>query len=89
MIFSMADKKNTGKLDLDEFKSVVGDIIVRYPQVDLYLKKKQMNNILALMKSRDNPAVVDIETFKAGLSEVDSQMKNLPATAQVHATTTY
>ncbi|KAI9086675.1 hypothetical protein K1719_031269 [Acacia pycnantha] len=86
VIFSKADKDNIGKLDLDHFQEVVGDIIERYPQVDLYLKKKQMRNILALLKNpQDNNALVDIETFKSCLAEVDSQMKNLPATAQVAA----
>ncbi|KAF7805888.1 external alternative NAD(P)H-ubiquinone oxidoreductase B3, mitochondrial-like [Senna tora] len=86
VIFSKADKNGDGKLDAEEFHEVVDDIIERYPQVDLYLKKKQMNNIMALMrKSEDVSGIVDIETFKAGLSEVDSQMKNLPATAQVAA----
>lgn len=36
MIFSKADKNNSGKLDLKELKEVVGDIIERYPQVDLF-----------------------------------------------------
>ncbi|KAJ7948250.1 External alternative NAD(P)H-ubiquinone oxidoreductase [Quillaja saponaria] len=89
VIFSKADKEKSGTLDLKEFQEVVDDVIERYPQVEIYLKKKQMKNISALlMKSQENsqkPIVVDIETFKSALSEVDSQMKNLPATAQVAA----
>ncbi|MCI38035.1 NAD(P)H dehydrogenase B3 mitochondrial-like, partial [Trifolium medium] len=39
-----------------------------------------------LNKSQESPATtVDIEYFKQAVSKVDSQMKNLPATAQVAA----
>ncbi|KAK7342204.1 hypothetical protein VNO80_25148 [Phaseolus coccineus] len=86
VIFSKADKENTGKLDLKEFKNVVGDIIERYPQVDIYLKKNQMKDMASLLKkSQESAITVDIEYFKEALSKVDSQMKNLPATAQVAA----
>lgn len=53
--------------------------------MEIYLKKKQMKNIAELLKAsqKDSSVQVDIETFKSALSEVDSQMKNLPATAQV------
>ena len=85
MIFSKADKNNSGKLDLQEFKEVVGDIIDRYPQVDIYLKKNQMKDMASLLKkSQESNIIVEIEYFKEALSKVDSQMKNLPATAQVH-----
>lgn len=85
MIFNKADKNNSGMLDLKEFKNVVGDIIERYPQVDIYLKKNQMKDMATLLKkSQESSLTVDIEYFKDALSKVDSQMKNLPATAQVH-----
>lgn len=73
-------------LDLKEFQNVVGDIIERYPQVEIHLKNNQMKDMATLLsKSQENPAtVVDIEYFKQALSKVDSQMKNLPATAQVN-----
>lgn len=75
-------------LDLKEFQNVVGDIIERYPQVDIYLKKNQMKEMATLLsKSQESPTTeVDIEYFKQALSKVDSQMKNLPATAQVNLT---
>lgn len=75
-------------LDLKEFQNVVGDIIERYPQVDIYLKKNQMKDMATLLsKSQESPTTeVDIEYFKQALSKVDSQMKNLPATAQVNLT---
>lgn len=83
-IFSKADKGETGTLNKKEFKSVVKDICQRYPQVELYLKKKKLRNIANLLKSANgDDTKVNIETFKQALSEVDTQMKNLPATAQV------
>ncbi|CAL5211845.1 unnamed protein product [Lathyrus oleraceus] len=86
VIFSKADKENTGMLDLKEFQNVVGDIIERYPQVDIYLKSQMKDMASLLSKSQESPTtVVDIEYFKQALSKVDSQMKNLPATAQVAA----
>jgi NADH:ubiquinone reductase (non-electrogenic) len=91
VIFSKADKDNSRMLDLKEFQNVVDDIIERYPQVEIYLKKNQMKDMATLLnKSLENPATtVDIEYFKQAVSEVDSQMKNLPATAQVHVPYTY
>lgn len=85
VIFSKADKNNSGRLDLKEFQEVVGDIIERYPQVDIYLKKNQLKDVATLLKkSEESSLTVDIEYFKDALSKVDSQMKHLPATAQVH-----
>lgn len=52
--------------------------------MDLYLKKRQLNNFNALLKSSEEDAEINIEKFKSLLAEVDSQMKNLPATAQVN-----
>ncbi|KAH6788934.1 dehydrogenase B4 [Perilla frutescens var. hirtella] len=85
-IFSKADKNNTGKLKADDFKDVINDIIERYPQVAIHLKKQQLKNFLQLLKNaQGNDELVDIEKFKLALSAVDAQMKNLPATAQVAA----
>ncbi|GKV19122.1 hypothetical protein SLEP1_g29416 [Rubroshorea leprosula] len=87
-IFSKADKDKSGTLTVKEFKEVIADICERYPQVELYLKKKQMRDIVDLLKEVKGDAAketieVSIEEFKSALSQVDSQMKNLPATAQV------
>ncbi|XP_057964751.1 external alternative NAD(P)H-ubiquinone oxidoreductase B3, mitochondrial-like [Malania oleifera] len=87
-IFRKADENNSGSLNLKDFKNVMNDIRERYPQVEIYLKKKQLKNIDGLLKSaHGNPEKqsINIERFKAAFSEVDSQMKNLPATAQVAA----
>lgn len=56
--------------------------------MELYLKNKQMGNIVDLLKDSKGDVTkesieLDIEEFKSALSKVDSQMKNLPATAQV------
>lgn len=84
-IFNKADKEKSGTLNLKDFQEVVGDICERYPQVEIYLKKKQMKTIADLLKAsqKESSIQVDIETFTSALSEADSQMKNLPATAQV------
>lgn len=87
-IFSKADKKKSGSLTVEDFKEVIKDIVERYPQVELYLKKKQLKNFAELLKSSEGDAQktvteYDIEKFKSALAEVDTQMKNLPPTAQV------
>ncbi|KAL9684504.1 hypothetical protein QQ045_021944 [Rhodiola kirilowii] len=89
-IFSKADKNNTGKLSAKDFKEVVKDIVERYPQLEIYMKRKQLKNIVDLLKKAQetdkmSDEVIDIEKLKAALSEVDAQMKSLPATAQVAA----
>lgn len=52
------------------------------------MKSRQMKGLTDLLKDSKGDYVkesveVDLEKFKSALSEVDSQMKNLPATAQV------
>ncbi|XP_047307990.1 external alternative NAD(P)H-ubiquinone oxidoreductase B2, mitochondrial-like [Impatiens glandulifera] len=89
-IFSKADKDKSGTLTVKEFKEVIDDICERYPQVELYLKNKKMKDIVELMKESKGDVEkesieLSIEEFKKALSQVDSQMKNLPATAQVAA----
>ncbi|KAK3017943.1 hypothetical protein RJ639_005222 [Escallonia herrerae] len=89
-IFNKADKNQSGTLNVEDFREVIKDICERYPQVELYLKRKQLKNFVELLKGSqgdvENQLVeLDIEKFKMALSEVDSQMKSLPATAQVAA----
>ncbi|KAL9266282.1 External alternative NAD(P)H-ubiquinone oxidoreductase B3, mitochondrial-like protein [Drosera capensis] len=89
-IFNKADKEKRGKLNLKDFKALVEDICERYPHVEIYMKKKQVKNIIKLLKTNTESngdkqaSEIDIEQFKVALAEVDSQ-KNLPATAQVAA----
>uniref|UniRef100_A0A0E0LR40 NADH:ubiquinone reductase (non-electrogenic) n=1 Tax=Oryza punctata TaxID=4537 RepID=A0A0E0LR40_ORYPU len=87
-IFRVADKDNSGTLTVKEIQDVLDDIYVRYPQVELYLKSRQMNGIADLVRTAKGDAEkesveLNIEEFKKALSLVDSQVKNLPATAQV------
>ncbi|XP_071930413.1 external alternative NAD(P)H-ubiquinone oxidoreductase B2, mitochondrial-like [Coffea arabica] len=87
-IFQKADKDNSGTLTVKEFQEVLDDICERYPQLELYFKNKQMHSLVDLLKDSKGDDVkesveVNIEEFKSALSQVDSQMKNLPATAQV------
>lgn len=86
-IFKTADKDNSGTLTVKEFQDVIDDILVRYPQVELYLKNKHLNDVKDLLKDPEGHErkEVDIEGFKSALRHVDSQMKSLPATAQVAA----
>lgn len=66
---------------------MIEDIVIRYPQVDLYLKSKHLRDVTDLLKDPEGheQKEVDIEGFKFALSHVDSQMKSLPATAQVYS----
>ncbi|KAF6163312.1 hypothetical protein GIB67_025176 [Kingdonia uniflora] len=86
-IFSAADKDNSGTLTVKEFQDVIKDILVRYPQLELYLKNKHLRSAKDLLKDSQGNDMkeVNIEGFKSALSHVDSQLKGLPATAQVAA----
>lgn len=85
-IFEAADKDHSGTLTLDEFQDVIDDILLAYPQVEHYLKSNHMMSLSDLLRdSEGNEMEVDIEGFKKALAHVDSQMKHLPATAQVAA----
>ncbi|XP_020964460.1 external alternative NAD(P)H-ubiquinone oxidoreductase B1, mitochondrial isoform X1 [Arachis ipaensis] len=84
-IFEAADKDKSGTLTVAELKDVLDDIIVRYPQFELYLKSKHILDLSTLWKDSEGNyrEEIDIEGFKMALSHMDSQMKSLPATAQV------
>ncbi|GJZ84035.1 external alternative NAD(P)H-ubiquinone oxidoreductase B2, mitochondrial-like protein [Tanacetum coccineum] len=89
-IFKKADKDNSGTLTTKEFQEALDDICDRYPQVQLYLKNKKMSSLVDLLKESKGGAAkgsteFNVEDVKSALSQVDSQMKNLPATAQVAA----
>lgn len=88
-IFKKADKDNSGTLTVKEFQEVLDDICERYPQLELYLKNRQMHDIADLLMEAKGDVEkesieLNIEELKTALSKVDSQMKFLPATAQVH-----
>lgn len=86
-IFKAADKDNSGTLTMEEFQDVIEDIIIRYPQVELYLKSKHLFEVTDFLLDvyGNNKKEVNIEEFKLALSVCDKQMKSLPATAQVAA----
>ncbi|XP_031500409.1 external alternative NAD(P)H-ubiquinone oxidoreductase B1, mitochondrial-like [Nymphaea colorata] len=89
-IFKVADKDNSGTLTVQEFQDVIGELCERYPQLELYMKKKHMRNVADLLlgnkeSNQTESKALNIEEFKLALAEVDSQMKSLPATAQVAA----
>ncbi|CAL5211842.1 unnamed protein product [Lathyrus oleraceus] len=86
-IFKAADKNNSGTLTVEEFKEVMDDIILRYPQVEYYLQKKHILDLRVLWNDAEGNErkEIDIEGFKLALSVADSQVKTLPATAQVAA----
>ncbi|KAG8386910.1 hypothetical protein BUALT_Bualt03G0197900 [Buddleja alternifolia] len=85
-IFKAADKDDSGTLTVEEFQDVIEDIIIRYPQVELFLKSKHLLDVTDLLKDvGGNDKEVDIEGFKLALSHADKQTKSLPATAQVAA----
>ena len=82
-IFKVADKDNSGTLTVKEIQDVLGDICERYPQVELYLKSKQMKSLVDVMEGGET-VEMNIDQFKKALEHVDFQVKNLPATAQVN-----
>lgn len=87
-IFALADEDKSGNLTAKEFKDCLELIRERYPQIDLYLDRQHLQDV---MKILDDPktygegdsVLLDIEQFKKALTKVDAQMKTLPATAQV------
>ncbi|KAL0560000.1 hypothetical protein IC582_000388 [Cucumis melo] len=85
-IFKAADKDNSGTLTVAEFQDVLDDILIRYPQVEIFLRSKHLRDVKDLLRdSQGHENEIDIEGFKSALSHADTQMKNLPATAQVAA----
>ncbi|XP_020214940.1 external alternative NAD(P)H-ubiquinone oxidoreductase B1, mitochondrial [Cajanus cajan] len=86
-IFEAADKNKSGALTIEDFQEVMDDIVLRYPQVEHYLKQKHVRDFTTLWKDLQGKECkeIDIESFKLALSHADSQVKSLPATAQVAA----
>ncbi|ERN03499.1 hypothetical protein AMTR_s00003p00269890 [Amborella trichopoda] len=89
-IFRITDKDNSGTLTVQEIKNVIDDIRIRYPQLEIYLKKEKLEDVMDMLRGfiesgQGESKELDIEQFKTAFANVDSQMKNLPATAQVAA----
>ncbi|CAM6012519.1 unnamed protein product [Sphagnum balticum] len=89
-LFKLADKNNSGTLTTDEFVETIEKVRQRYPQIDIYMERQHMKGVLGLLsdatKDGEHSAVqLDIQNFKQAIAKVDSQMKSMPATAQVAA----
>ncbi|KAG9440673.1 hypothetical protein H6P81_020838 [Aristolochia fimbriata] len=87
-IFNIADKDNSGTLTADKVKKFLEGICERYPQMEIYMKHKQVSDLVDLLygpNGKSGTKELSIEDFKAALTEVDSKTKFLPATAQVAA----
>ena len=87
-IFKLADVDNSGTLTAKEFRDAIELLRSRYPQIDIYLQRQHMKDVLRIVDNNSgsedkNEVLLDIEEFKKSLVKVDSQMKALPATAQV------
>ncbi|KAE9457744.1 hypothetical protein C3L33_10353, partial [Rhododendron williamsianum] len=74
-IFKAADKDNSGTLTMEEFEDVVDDILERYPQVDLYLKRNHLPDIRSLLQATmgNEREEVNYEEFKSALCLVAAQ----------------
>lgn len=74
---------------MKEIQDIFEDLCIRYPQLELYLKSKHMSDIADLIRDAKGGDVekgsmqLDIDELKIALAHVDSQVKSLPATAQV------
>lgn len=84
-IFKIADKDNSETVSVKEIQDVLGDICELYPQVVLYLKSHHMKDFFDLLEVKDKSLELHIEEFQKALANVDSEVKSLPATAQVHS----
>lgn len=52
-IFKAADRDHSGTLTIEEFHDMIDDIVIRYPQVELYLKSKHLAHVNDLLKWKD------------------------------------
>ena len=87
-IFKLADVDNSGTLTAKEFRDAIELLRSRYPQIDIYLQRQHMKDVVRIIDNNSgsedkSEVLLDIEEFKKSLVKVDSQMKALPATAQV------
>ncbi|XP_012088357.1 external alternative NAD(P)H-ubiquinone oxidoreductase B1, mitochondrial isoform X4 [Jatropha curcas] len=57
-IFKAADKDNSGTLTVQEFQDVMDDVLIRYPQLGLYLRNKHLRDVADLLKDPEATAQV-------------------------------
>eukprot|EP00898_Chlorokybus_atmophyticus_P001712 jgi/Chlat1/2541/Chrsp175S02394 len=85
-LFNMADTENSGTVSLKEFEVAMEALRKQYPQIDIYLQRETFQNLLNEFCDKTTDVhELNIKDFTRALKKVDSQMKNLPATAQVAA----
>lgn len=89
-LFTLADKDNSGTLTAKDFKDAMELLRERYPQINIYLQRQHIRDVTKILDTSGtdapgSPILLDIEKFKKAIKQVDSQMKALPATAQVAA----
>lgn len=87
-LFRKADVDHSGTLTVKEFKDVMEDIRERYPQIELYMQRQHFKSMMdfirtAIEADKQHEVEISLEQFKEAFGKVDSQMKQLPATAQV------
>ncbi|KAF6174906.1 hypothetical protein GIB67_026394 [Kingdonia uniflora] len=59
-IFSAADKDNSGTLTVKEFQDAIKDNLVRYPQLELYLKNKHLRSAKDLLKNSQGNGMKEV-----------------------------
>ncbi|GAQ91581.1 NADH-dehydrogenase [Klebsormidium nitens] len=82
-LFKLADKDGDGKLTYDELAKVLSEVKERFPQVEHHLSKSGLRILLHDFAEDPSKITLDIDAFTKALSKIDSQVKALPATAQV------
>ncbi|BBN15358.1 NADH:quinone reductase (non-electrogenic) [Marchantia polymorpha subsp. ruderalis] len=90
LLFKLADADKSGKVTVDEFEELMELVRERYPQIDSFMKKKQLRDLKTLIKRAEatdqtDAVEVDLDRFKMAVEQIDAQMTRFPATAQVAA----
>jgi len=89
-LFELADKEKSGLLTAEEFLETAEQIRPEYPQIDIYLEHQHMESVIGLLDNavkdgKQSTVQLDLEHFRKAMCKVDSQLKSMPATAQVAA----
>jgi len=79
-LFKQADTDKTGLLSFAEFRTFMDAVISTYPQLEDYIRR--LNKIF-VQYDTNKDGHLSIDEFKNILLEADTNLKNLPATAQV------
>ncbi|CAK9857265.1 unnamed protein product [Sphagnum jensenii] len=87
-LFELADKGKSGFLTAEEFVETVDQVRSLYPQIDTYLEHEHMQGVTGLLDNaikdgKQSTVQLDLKRFGQAVCKVDSQLKSMPATAQV------